>query len=81
MNTELIEALLSRLVEINENILESISEIKDEITEIKGELNWINDHSFASALLNRIDEASTKIDSMSEITRLDKRFIICQDGS
>ena len=61
MNTELIEALLSRLVDVNENILESINDLRGDIKEIKDELNWINDHSFASTLLNRIDEASSNI--------------------
>lgn len=61
MNTDGLEALLIRLVEINENILDSIDELKGEITEIKNEMSWITEHSFAATLISRIDSNAAEV--------------------
>lgn len=47
MDTENIEMLLSRLIEVNENISDQISDLKAELSEIRSELNWAEDLTFA----------------------------------
>lgn len=59
MDTENVEMLLVRLVEINENMSEQMSDIKNELSEIRSELNWAEDLSFSK----QVYEALSSIDS------------------
>jgi len=58
MDTENIEMLLSRLIEVNENISNQLADVKAELGEIRSELNWAEDLAFAKQVndsLNSID--------------------------
>lgn len=46
MDSDNAEALLARLVEVNENISNQLSDLKSEISEMRSELNWADDLSF-----------------------------------
>tara|TARA_R110002124_G_scaffold150633_1_gene317330 strand:- start:2222 stop:2518 length:297 start_codon:yes stop_codon:yes gene_type:complete len=61
MNENRVENLLEQLVEINKVILTELSEMRADVAEIKNEMSWVDDHSFASTLINRIGEASSDI--------------------
>lgn len=67
MSNEMVSHLLEQLVGINEAILTELSEMRSDIAEIKSEMNWVSDHSFASTLINHVDEISSKVDSVTEI--------------
>ncbi|WP_233010733.1 hypothetical protein [Rheinheimera faecalis] len=49
-------ALLERLVFINENVLETLNDIKLELSAIKEELDWTKEHSHSKVQLDQLVE-------------------------
>lgn len=68
MGTENLETLLERLIEVNESILNEMSEIKTGIEEIKDELNWVGDHSYAKMVYDGLNEIESKLSEIETNT-------------
>ncbi|MGA4532182.1 hypothetical protein ACPA1H_17740 [Ectopseudomonas chengduensis] len=64
MNTENIELLLEKLININEAILDKLDDVKYEVSTIKDELDWIKEHSYAKVVYDGIHEISSKLDTI-----------------
>jgi hypothetical protein len=59
METENIESLLMRLIEVNETISDQLTDMKLDLHEIRSELDWVEDLSFAK----HTNDALTAIES------------------
>lgn len=68
MNTEHLEYLLSTLINVNENILESLNDIKYDINTIKEELNWVEDHSYAKKVCDSLHQIELNLIDISVST-------------
>lgn len=66
MDNENMEALLLRLIEVNEQVSEQLTDIKSDLGEIRSEMDWAKDLSFAKQIndtLNSIDSRLIDIDT------------------
>lgn len=66
METENLESLLLRLIEVNEKISEQLIDIKSDLHEIRSELSWVEEFSFAKQTydtLNAIESHLGNIES------------------
>jgi hypothetical protein len=55
------EELLEQLVAQNESILEGLQDVVAELKEINGELNWVQEHSFAKVAVDGLEEIARAI--------------------
>jgi len=60
MNEEVI-ALLERLVLVNENVLDTLCDIKSELATINEELDWTKEHSHSKMHLDKLEEIESKL--------------------
>lgn len=58
MNTDNIEFLLEKLIDVNSEISDKLSDIKNEISDIKEELNWTHESSIANKLCDLLEDIS-----------------------
>jgi len=54
-------ALLERLVQVNEEVMEALHDIKFEVSTIASELNWTKEHSHSKMHLNKLEEIESKL--------------------
>lgn len=72
MNTENLEYLLEKLIAVNEQILETVLDIKTEVQDINKELNWVEEHSYAKVVYDSLNTIERKLDSIdSGISNID----------
>ncbi|KAB2825909.1 hypothetical protein [Aliivibrio finisterrensis] len=72
MSTENLEYLLERLITVNEQILETVTDIKSEVQEINKELNWVEEHSYAKVIYDGLNAIESKLDTIdSGISNID----------
>lgn len=64
MSTENLEYLLERLITVNEQILETVTDIKSEVQEINKELNWVEEHSYAKVIYDGLNAIESKLDTI-----------------
>ncbi|GAA0348172.1 hypothetical protein GCM10009092_10700 [Bowmanella denitrificans] len=58
-------ALLERLVQVNEQILEKLFDIQNELSTITNELDWTKEHSHSKMQLEWLEEIDTKLYEIS----------------
>jgi len=63
MNEEAI-ALLERLVLVNENILDTLSDIKFQLATLNDEFDWTKDNSYSKTHLDKLEEIEARIYSV-----------------
>ncbi|MEH0666018.1 hypothetical protein H4F18_06895 [Vibrio scophthalmi] len=72
MKTENLEYLLEKLIAVNEQILETVLDIKTEVQDINKELNWVEEHSYAKVVYDSLNTIERKLDSIdSGISNID----------
>jgi hypothetical protein len=64
MGSARIEELLEQLVERQADLLDKLDELIGEIRDIKEELNWIGPTSFASMVVEKLNEVEAAISSL-----------------
>ena len=64
MSTENLEYLLERLITVNEQILETVIDIKSEVEDINKELNWVEEHSYAKVIYDGLNAIESKLDTI-----------------
>ena len=64
MSTENLEYLLERLITVNEQILETVTDIKSEVQDINKELNWVEEHSYAKVIYDGLNAIESKLDTI-----------------
>lgn len=60
MNEKVI-ALLERLVLVNENVLDTLCDIKSELATINEELDWTKEDSHSKMHLGKLEEIESKL--------------------
>ncbi|WP_305811426.1 hypothetical protein [Photobacterium leiognathi] len=75
MSTENLEYLLEKLISVNEQILETVIDIKSEVQNINKELNWVEEYSYAKMVYGSLKEIELKLFSIdSGVSTVEKEL-------